>query len=438
MLSEILEQAALAAQQRNWSLVNQYLQQLPLAEQEAKGKGRGSALENQESSSVYLEQVLNLALDVLEAGDFNDRWEVAKIVPKLGHRAIAPLIAVMEDEDADLESRWYAGRILGQFQDPAVIAALVELLKNNSDEELAGMAAEALGNIGSPAVEALTKLLANENTRLLAVRSLSAIRRSETVSPLLCVVRDQNAEVRAAAVEALGSFHDSRVPPVLLEALKDPAPAVRKEAVSALGVRSDLLESLDLVNCLRSLLFDLNLGVCQQAAIALGRLGTDRACAELFKVLESPNTPVSLQIDIVRALARVETATALEYLQQALKLNLVAVWQEIVTVLGRVEQPSLVPLAAHILLDAIRMEHPVIQDSGVKQALIVGLGQLRDKTAIQPLIQMLADPDDGIKFHAIAALKKFPDARNQLEQLAANEQLTTALRQGIIFALQEF
>lgn len=431
MSSDILEQAALAAQQRNWSLVNQCLQQLPLSQEGARG-----AAKNQESFD--LEQVLNLALDVLVAGDFNERWEVAKVIPYLGRAAIAPLISILEDEDVDMESRWYAGRILGEFNDPAVISALVGMLKTDSDEELAGMAAEALGHLGASAVEALTQLLADQNTRLLAVRSLSAIRRSETVAPLLQVVSDQNESVRAAAIEALGSFHDPRILPVLLEALKDPTAAVRKEAVIALGVRADLLEAIDLVSQLQPLLFDLNLEVCQQAAIALGRLGTERAATSLFKVLQSQNTPVSLQLESVRALARTETITALEYLQQALNFESVIVLQEIVTVLGRIEQPTLRPLAAHILSDALSSEHPATQYSSVKKSLAVGLGYLGERSAIQLLIQMLVDPDDGVKFHALAALKKFPDVREQLEQLATDENLTPVLKQGVAFALQEF
>src|SRR3712207_8445144 len=57
------------------------------------------------SNDTDLEQVLNLALDVLDAGDFQERWEVAKVFPKLGAIAIAPLLEILEDEDADLELR---------------------------------------------------------------------------------------------------------------------------------------------------------------------------------------------------------------------------------------------------------------------------------------------------------------------------------------------
>jgi HEAT repeat protein len=94
-----------------------------------------------------------------------------------------------------------------------------------------------------------------------------------------------------------------RIPPVLLNALNDPAAVVRKEAVIGLGLRTDLGEELDLLARLKPLLYDFNWDVCQQAAIALGRLGTDEAADALFNVLKSPATPVPLQIDFVRAWA---------------------------------------------------------------------------------------------------------------------------------------
>ncbi len=290
-----LEQAQAARNSANWSLLIQVLQQLiseVLAESE-------------------LEQMLDLAIDGLVAGDFQQRWDIAKVFPKLGQSAISPLIEILEDEDADEELRWYAARILGEFNQPVAIVALVEVLKTSDSEELSAMASSALGQIGSPAVAALTELLAEENTRLLAVRSLSHIRRSETIAPLLSVVQDSQISIRAAAVEALSSFHDARIPPILLKALDDLAAPVRREAVTGLSFRYDLRQELDLVNRLAPRLNDFNLDVCCSAAIALGRLGTDTAANALYQALDF-NTPASLQIEIVRALGRVGTATSLD------------------------------------------------------------------------------------------------------------------------------
>lgn len=432
-MSKVLEQAAAAAQQGNWSLVSQYLQQLPLGKK-ATDSDAGSA----PLIDTDLDQVLNLALEVLNVGDFQERWEVAKVFPKLGAGAIAPLIEILEDEDAELELRWFTGRILGEFNHPIVITTLVDLLTTSKDEDLAVMAAAVLSSFGESAVEALTGLLADPESRLLATRSLSQIRRPEIIAPLLGVVRDPQVAIRATAIEALTSFHDPRIPPVLLDALNDHVAAVRKEAVIGLGLRSDLREELDLLNRLKPLLYDFNLEICQQAAIALGRLGTDDAAEALFGVLQSPATPVPLTYDLIRALAWVGTTKSLDYLQQALIGAAVESTLEIVRVLGRLEDPVLKTKAAQILIDFLNSEHPAAREATVKQAIAQAWGQLGEMSAIDALVGLLADPADSVRLHAIAALKNFPTTHQQLVQLAADENLTPALKEGVAIALAEW
>jgi len=429
-MSNFLEQAQVAADRQNWPLLVECLQQVT-----AKG--------GKPQEQHILEQAVSLAIEALEWGDFQDRWEIAKVLPNLGNGAIAPLISILEDEDADTEQRWFAARILGKFDRPEVIQALVELVKN-SDEELSQIAAETLGNFGPRAIESLATLLLQEDSRQFATAALAQIRRSETIAPLLSVVGDSQVAVRAHAIEALSSFRDSRIPPVLVAALKDPATAVRKEAVRALGVRAYLDAELDLVNLLKPLLSDIRLEVCQQAAIAIGRVKTDAAAAALFELLRSPITPVELQIETVRALSWSETAAALEYLQQTLIADFpntnYPVCQEIVTVLGRVEKPELKAKAAEIMIDLLASNHPAVQSVEIKQSLALGLGQLGDMRALDVLIQMLADADTSVRLHCTAALKQLgaAEVRQQLESLVKQESLEPKLKQGIAIALQEW
>lgn len=429
-MSNFLEQAQVAADRQNWPGLVECLQQVT-----AKG--------GKPQEQHILEQAVSLAIQALEWGDFQDRWEIAKVLPNLGNGAIAPLIAVLEDEDADTEPRWFAARILGKFDRPEVIQALVELVKN-SDEELSQIAAETLGNFGPTAIESLATLLQQEDSRQFATAALAQIRRTETIPPLLSVVADSQVAVRAHAIEALSSFHDSRIPPVLVAALKDPATAVRKEAVRALGVRAYLDAELDLVNLLKPLLSDIRLEVCQQAAIAIGRVKTDAAAAALFELLRSPLTPVELQIETVRALSWSETAAALEYLQQTLIAELnntnSPIFQEIVTVLGRVEKPELKAKAAEIMIDLLESNHPAVQSAGIKQSLALGLGQLGDMRGLDALILMLGDADNSVRLHCMAALKQLgaAEARQQLESLVKQESIEPRLKQGIAIALQEW
>lgn len=430
---EFLEQATAAAHQGNWSLLNQCLQHLPLGRNATDAQAESAPL-----NETDLEQVLNLALEVLDAGDFRERWEVAKLFPKLGERAIAPLIEILEDDETEMEVRWFAGRILAEFNHPTVILTLVNLLKTAEDEDLAAMAANALSSLGNSAVDALAGLLADPQTRLLGTTALSQIRRPEIIEPLLSVVHDSQVAVRSTAIEALSSFHDSRIPPVLLEALADPAAVVRKEAVTGLGLRSDLWAQLGLLNRIKPLLYDFNRDVCQQAAIALGRSRMDEAAHALFEVIQSPATPVPLQLDFVRALGWVGTDQALDYLQQALADVSVECVHEIVTLLGRIEPPVLKARATQILLDFFDSPYPATTSVTVKQALAQALGHLGELSAMDALVRLLADPVESVRLHAIAALKNFPTAHQQLEQLAIDENLSPALKQGIAIALAEW
>jgi HEAT repeat protein len=421
MLSDIkvqlLQQAQAAQASGNLTVVIQCLQQLTLVDIEPKTS-----------------QVIDLALVVLLEGDFQQRWDIAKVYPRLGkqiERLIAPIIEIVTSEEEDDELRWYAARILGEFNHPSAIAALVNLLKSADNNELTSIAASALGQIGNPAVATLSELLIEEDTRLLAVESLSYIRRSEIIAPLLTVVKDPDAKIRAIALEALGSFHNAEIPPILIAALDDVATSVRKEAVIGLGFRSDVREELDLVNKLIPRLYDFNIDVCCTAAASLGRLGSNAAADAINKLLNSPHTPLNLQLECVRALGRIETSISLQYLHSCLNEHFLPVLQqEIVKVLGQVEELKVI--AVEILIASLQLSN------SVKSAIALSLGRLGELKAIDPLINLLTNPDTGVRLHAIASLQQLAPAYQKLQQLNNDATISPALKQGIEFALSEW
>jgi HEAT repeat protein len=429
-INQLLMQAQVAHDAADWSGVLQSVQQLILGEDSTNPE----IVKNQE----YL---LDLSLTVLEMGDFQQRWEIAKVFVRLGNVAITPLIDILEDEDAEDDLRWYAVRILGDLKNPKAIASMVEFLKSSEDEELKAHAATALGQIGQSAIAALSELLTEEDTRILAVRSLSYIRQPEIITPLLSVVQDPLVEIRAIAIEALSSFHDPRIPPILLNALTDVAAAVRREAVLGLSVRTDLHQELDLLAKLQPRLYDFNLEVAQAAAVALSRIGSDEAAKHLFLVLISLSTPIKLKVEIIRALSWMKTLSGLEYLQQAFnQLSIQALWLEIVTVLGRVSDSTLTEKATVILLSIVQKQHPAVEIASIKSAIALSLGQLGNIEAIEPLISLLSDNNEVVRLHVIAALKNLAsnDAYQQLQQFLNNPTLTPNLRQGITAALAEW
>ena len=403
---EISESLHTAAKQANWSLVNQCLQQIVLT-------NSGSNWQTKEEELEF-EQALGCALQVLHFGDFQERWEVAKIFPKFGNRIIVPLLSILEDEEADLESRWFAIRILGKFDQPEVVISLVNVLKETEEEDLCKIAATALANIGTSAIRALSELLQDEKSRLLAVRSLAIIRRKETIEPLKSVVNDSNPEVRAITLEALASFQDQSLIPLFIEALTDTSASVRKEAVVALGMRAKFKANFDIVNHLKPLLHDLDQQVCQQTVLALGRMEDDKATEVLFIVLMSANTPIWLQREIVRVLNWSSKTQSLAYLEKALYSSQTAICEEIITVLGRQDSPETGCQATQILIDFFKSKQFVLNHSKnnlaiqqqIKQVLATSLGELGNPNAINILQELASDTDPRVKLHAIAALKK--------------------------------
>lgn len=386
MQNLLLEQATTATKQENWSLANQYLEKLLL------------------ERSHNCQKTLDIALTVLEYGDFQERWDVAKLFPKLGEKAIIPLIDILKDEEAELDQRWFAGRILGEFNHPDVITSLVNLLQTTEDEELATLAINSLGNLGEVSLDILSQLLTQPESVRLATLALAQIRRPEIITPLLTVVNHEDATVRITAIEALSSFHDPRIPPVLINALNDLSAKVRKEAVIGLGVRTDLASQIDLLTHLQPLLYDFNLEVSTQAVLALSRLRTPEVVQALFQVLEAKTTPIPLQITLIQALAWIETPTSLTALEKALEWVSTECIMEIIRVLGRIKSNLLKSQAAEILLNFFHT--PKEKTPILKQTLAYAWGQLASDSVLKVLQQLKEDEDNGVKLHAVAALKR--------------------------------
>lgn len=352
------------------------------------------------------------ALQILAEGDFHERWEVARWFGRLSGKpaaseAIAPLITLLEDPDADPELRWFVARILGDFQQPEVLVALIELLQTSNDADLKAMAATALTGFGETAIASLTFLLSEAATRPLAVNTLAQINHPATVEPLLRVVQDEDAEIRAIALSALSNFYNDRIAPVLLKALEDEAASVRRAAVMGLGFRADLLPTFNLVSALQPLLADPEVEVSRQVAIALGRLGTTKAADALSSALLSSHCPHEVQLEAIRALGWIGTTPALHHLEAFLLRcrypETLESCREAVLVLGRIEHSELKPHATKILQSLLH-NHPLTQTVTGKQAIALSLGHLGQPAAAASLNTLLTDEDASVRFHAIAAL----------------------------------
>jgi HEAT repeat protein len=403
LVKVILEQALKAAQRQNWLEVSNQLQQLP----QSKSANHKQLVLNPEDWQT----VFNIALEMLIKADFQHKWEITKLFPLLGHQIITPLNTLALDETVEAEVRWLICQILGNFAEQSVVLTLVQLLQQSTDNELISIAGKTLIKIGDRAIDALVDLLSEPKYCLLATKSLSYIRSASTISPLLTITTHEKAELRAIAINALGSFHDRRIPPVLITALQDQASNVRKEAALALGFRPDLCQSMNLVKHLQPLLYDLNPEVCSQAAISLGRMQQPSATAALFEVLQVDTTPITLKLDLVKALGWSQLSSGITYLEQALANSSELIIQEIIIVLGRNGTLELKHQSAQVLITFWQRRQ--LLPASIRQALATSLGELGDRSAIPVLEQLAQDSDRKVQLHALSALKKLAMNSNQ-------------------------
>jgi HEAT repeat protein len=413
-----LESAIAAAERGMWSEVIAALQNLPL-----------------DGDVASRSPILDLALQVLLNGDFEQQWEIAKLIPKLGEIAIEPLLELLNDSDVEIEERWFVARILGAFDRADVIAALLTAIRQGEDVELSEIATGALAKIGTSAIVALSELLTTADCAI-AVRALAQIRHSQTIEPLMSAIEYPDPQVRSQVVEALGSFHDPRIPPLLLTKLTDPAARVRQAAVVALSRRSDLTQELDLVRQLQPLLFDLNLAVCEVTALGLARLPDPAVVEVLGKVLMADRTPPSLRSQVILALGWIGTRAALDRTFAALATATPETSAEIVTSIGNTESER---SYASQLLGAYLRAHITELSPHLKQEIVTALGNLGDPCSVPELIRLLADPNERVKLYTIAAIAKIsPDLPAEIWQLAQRSDLSPELQLGVRMCLDRW
>ncbi|MDJ0581777.1 HEAT repeat domain-containing protein [Crocosphaera sp.] len=352
-------------------------------------------------------ELIKLGIFLLESGDFQQRWDVSKLFPKLGEKIIEPLLIILEDENIEVEYRWFVARILSEFNDLKVIISFTQLLQTIEEEDLLNILAEGLTKMGISAIESLEMLLQrHESSRLLAVKALAQIRHSDTIKPLLEVVNDPDPEIRAIALECLGSFHQKRLIPIFINRLNDPVSGVRKEAIIVLGMQSQLTTEFDIVTHLKPLLYDINLEICQETALALGKIETDEAIEELSIVLQKKTTPIELKKAVIKALSWTESSQALIYLKQALFTEDIEFCQIIIDLLATTKSEIFRHQSSEILEEFLLSNNPISQETKIKQKMAVTFGELGNETAINCLKKLSNDSNKSVKLHAISGLKK--------------------------------
>lgn len=350
---------------------------------------------------------LSTLINRLEVGSFQDRWEVAKLLPSYGEAVLPPFLELLQDEESDGELRWFVTRMLAEMPGQSTISALLDLVNRTADGELARAAMGALGHCGAAGMGALVSLLASPDHRLIAAQTLAHSGHPASLPSLLSLTREQDPTLRALALEGLGLLADPLAVPPLLAALADGVAAVRRQAALALAAVVTLIEPQVCLEGLRPLLADPNLSVAQAAAQTLGRLPSPLAIAGLAPLLTTPLTPEPLQKTALQTLGWQPSQGVLELWRHlwpqaspARRLDLIAALE------SWTDPPWVGPVGDLLRAWLIGLGQPDPDPSlPQKQAIALALGRLQVTQAVPLLRPLCHHPDPSLALHASAALR---------------------------------
>ncbi|HEY9650085.1 MAG TPA: HEAT repeat domain-containing protein [Coleofasciculaceae cyanobacterium] len=198
--------------------------------------------------------------------------------------AMEPLIVFLK-EKANSESGSTQQRIitvLGHTQDARAIEPVLQAF-NSSDPELRKTAIAALGSIGDKqATDALIRAFSQNNPeeQEAIALALGTTNNSRAIDTLLTAANNSNPDKQKVAIAGLGKTKDSRAVAALIKILTDPKSSLTVQARTALGNMGTTA-----VDPLISVLQSDDIVVRQQAAIALGDIGEQKAVNPLKKNL---------------------------------------------------------------------------------------------------------------------------------------------------------
>ncbi len=286
---------------------------------------------------------------------------------------------------------------------------------------------KGLTKIGPPAVPILIKKLSDESDismRRTIIGILGGIKDSRAVDPLIELLKDKSDDIRCDAISALGSIKDARAVEPLIELLKDKCDRIRYQAAWSLGSIKDARAIQPLMIALNDKNADVR--VCMLSA--LGMIGDNRASTRVAVFLS--DIDFRIQSEAVKTLDLLgwkytnKREEILYYIAKKNSDQLINIGEAAVPYLienlpyGNYHQyESKVIFAKNILIKIGPPAVPILikklsdeSDISMRRTIIGILGGIKDSRAVDPLIELLKDKNDHVRYDAINALGSIEDA----------------------------
>jgi HEAT repeat protein len=323
--------------------------------------------------------------------------------------------------DSDLWCKWYkiqreTKEIQEILEHPPSSKALVPLL-TNEDPVVRRDAVRALGRFGdSDALQTLTRAMVDETMRVTVIKTLSKMGTRSAISLLITLLNDECAWVRKNAVKALWALGDAEATQAVFEALTD-----RTIQISVIETL-DEIQGPQAIKPLLGLLTEDDPVVRRNAVRALEWLVDIQTIEPLVALLSDKDGGIRKKV--AEILERVGWEPANEVLQLQ---YLIAhrQWDEIVYEFeGDID--CVKPLIA-LLADG---------DEDVRYGVAVALGSLGDLRAVKPLIQALTDEDENVRMVVAEVLGEIGDEQAVKPLIKALEDENWQVRYHAVLSLR--
>ena len=374
------------------------------------------------SSETSADGELGDLIDALKDSDADVRLKAAEALGKLAdNRAVDPLIEVLrndEDRDVRLKAAWALGEIGdARTVDPLSYASVKDADGYVREEAYKVLQKNTIGGNKNDTrsadliIEALKD--DDQGVRYRAAEALGQIKNAMAVDPLIEILRnDEDRDVRLKAAWALGEIGDTRtVDPLSYASVKDADGYVREEAYKVLQKNTVGGNKVDArsVDPIIGALEDGDQGVRYRAAEALGQIKNAMAVDPLIEVLRNDEDR-DVRLKAAWALGEIDDTRTIDSLSYA----------SVKDADGYVREEAYKVLQKNTVggnkVDA-RSVDPIIGaledgDQGVRYRAAEALGQIKNVTAVDPLIEVLGnDEDRDVRLKAAWALGEIDDAR---------------------------
>jgi HEAT repeat protein len=237
------------------------------------------------------------------------RTEIAKVLSKFKTKSAQDALhRLLMDRNKSV--RLAALEALSKMDASMDVKKLCQLLKD-PDLKVQGKTIDAIVKLNHPrTINYLLDPLQDESeyARRAAVEVMNEIANPDAVKDLLLAIKDKDWWVRSRAADALGRIGGKRVVESVIELIRDEDEFVRRSAIEIINATQDK----NTYDILVEALTDTDWWVRERAIDGLAGLGNKKAVPLLIKMMQREQRNADTVIVIVRALAKLNSKSAIQ------------------------------------------------------------------------------------------------------------------------------